>query len=169
MAEGAFKSMYDNMDMKLKKLKSAGFMFVQFDSYEERVAKGRIQTLYYKRSFEFKSLGQMLLIIDDVLDSVGFEKVPGDPRCFYEEDEEKSMVFQDVSLEDVCEISEISEIYDKNYANAFRGELVIQVLYRKNSSMQGEVRGGARKIYFRSSLELLRIMYEYLEKRFSGE
>lgn len=158
--------MYDNMDMKLKKLKNAGFMFIQFDSYEERVAKGKIQTLYYKRPFEFKSLGQMLLIIDDVLDSVGVEKVSGDPHCFYEEDEEKSMVFQDVSLEEVCENS---EIYDKNYANAFRGEVVIQVLYRKNSSMQGEVRGGAGKRYFRSSLELLRIMYEYLEKRFSGE
>lgn len=145
-------------------LRSGASMLVQFDSYKERVARGRVQTLYYKHPFEFKSLDQLLVIIDDVLDSVDFEKDPEDFRCLYGEEETRHPVFQHFNPEDIYTDEDIC---NRKYANPFRGELAIRILGRQNSSMQGEVHIGAGTVRFRSSLELLRMLYEFLDHRYS--
>lgn len=156
---------YDNTEMnemRSRKLRNANMMLVRFDSYEERVASGELQTLYYKHPFEFRSLDQLLLIIDDVLDSVGFEKEQGDFHYLYGTYKEKPQVFQYLDPKDIYMDGEINS---KDYENAFRGELTIHVFYRQNSSMQGEIRAGERAARFRSSLELLRMLYEFVEQR----
>ena len=145
-------------------LRNGASMLVQFDSYKERVACGRVQTLYYKRPFEFRSLDKLLLIIDDVLDSVDFEKDPADLRRLYGEDEAGHLVFQRFNMEDVYTEE---DIINRKYENPFKGELVIRVLGRQNGSMQGEVRIGTGTARFRSSLELLRMLYEFLDHRYS--
>ena len=158
--------MHDYTDMKeikLRKLRNTNTMLVRFDSYEDRVAEGRIQTLYYRHPFEFKSLDQLLMIIDDVLDSVGFEKEQGDFHTLFEEYEGKPLIFQYLDPKDIY-IDE--KVNSKDYVNAFRGELTIRVFYRQNSSMQGEIRAGKRSARFRSSLELLRMLYEFVEQRY---
>ena len=86
------------------------------------MACGRVQTLYYKRPFEFRSLDQLLLIIDDVLDSVDFEKDPADLRRLYGEDEAGHLVFQRFNMEDVYTEE---DIINRKYENPFKGELVI--------------------------------------------
>ena len=146
-------------------LKNGASMLVQFDSYKERVARGRVQTLYYKHPFEFRSLDQLLLIMDDVLDSAGFEKDPTDFRRLYLEEEAAPPVFQTVNPADIY-TSE--DILNRKYENPFKGDVSIRVLGRQNSSMQGEIHIGARMERFRSSLELLRMLYEYLEHEACG-
>lgn len=146
-------------EIRMRKLRNANIMLVQFSSYKERVAGGRLQTLYYKHPFEFRSLDQLLMIIEDVLDSVGFIKDPDDFHSLYEK---RPPVFQHFDPGDIYTDEDIN---NKNYENAFSGELSIRVLHRQNSSMQGEIKAGERSAYFRSSLELLRMLYEFMEQR----
>lgn len=147
-------------EIRMGKLRNANTMLVQFNSYKQRVAGGKVQTLYYKHPFEFRSLDQLLMIIEDVLDSVGFVKDQGDFHSLYEK---RPPVFQ---YFDPGDIYTDEDINNKNYANAFSGELSIRVLHRQNNSMQGEIKAGGRSAYFRSSLELLRMLYEFVEQRY---
>ena len=73
-------------------------------------------------------------------------------------------MFQRFNKEDVYTDE---DIINRKYENPFKGELVIRVLGRQNGSMQGEVRIGTGTARFRSSLELLRMLYEFLDHRYS--
>lgn len=48
----------------------------------------------------------------------------------------------------------------------FRSEMTVLVNKREHSSMQGTALVRGKVIYFRSALELMRILHEYLEGRF---
>lgn len=154
----------ENNTKKIKDIKDASTMLVKFDSYKGRIAGGRVQTLYYRHPFRFSSLGQLLLMIDDVLDSVEFQKEPEDSRHLYEEG--NAPVFQETDPEDLFTDEDICK---KNYENPFHAEVSVRILGRQNSSMQGEVCADGRVISFRSALELLRTLYEFLEKGHGGE
>lgn len=145
--------MYDNVKDREKVIKESAAMLIKFDSYKDHAAKGKVQTLYYKRPFEFGSLDQLLMIIDEVLDLTGFEKEPVDSRSLYGNEEGKKIFCID------------EDIYEKK-AESFQGDLIVRVLYRQHSSMQGEICINEKAVYFRSALELLRLLYEFLEHHF---
>ncbi len=48
----------------------------------------------------------------------------------------------------------------------FHSQMTVLVNKREHSSMQGTVLMGGKVIYFRSALELMHILHEYLEGRF---
>lgn len=171
--------MYDNTENRDKAIRESAAMLIKFDSYKDHAAKGRVQTLYYKHPFEFGSLDQLLMILDEVLDLAGFEKEPEDSRHLYENEEgenriflrfdEKRFIEDGKSSDNGRDISHINGDMYEEAAGSFQGDLTVRVLYRQHSSMQGEICTDERAVYFRSSLELLRLLYEFLEHYFHSQ
>ena len=135
-------------------------MLIRFDSYEGRIAKGKIQTIRFRRPFEFNSLDQMFMIMDDVLDAVQFPREAGPLRHLKTEEGEQAYIFQKTDREDRMEDRYAPE------GRGFSGQMTIILYRREHSSMQGTVQVDGNKTNFRSMLELLHMLYEYLENSF---
>ena len=112
-------------------------MYVQFQSYQNKVACGKLYSLYYEQEFDFYGLDQLLLIMDDIMDSVNY------PQSTPKKDLHAA---------------------DGERDNTAKTGVEIRVYYRQQASMQGEIRVKGRKVYFRSGMELMRLLHQYLQK-----
>lgn len=135
-------------------------MLIRFDSYEDRIAKGKVQTIPYRMPFEFNSLDQLFMIMDDVLDAVQFPREAGPLKHLKTEAGEHAYIFQRTDGEDCMEDRYAPE------DRGFCGQMKIILYRREHSSMQGTVHVDGNKTNFRSMLELLHMLYEYLESNF---
>lgn len=137
-------------------------MMLRFDSYKDRIAKGEIKTLSYRTPFHFESMDQMFMIMDGVMDAVHFPRPEGELRRFDGKKDEHTYNFQEPPLSDMCTEEELEDMNP----TGFHSQMTVLVNKREHSSMQGTVLMGGRVIYFRSVLELMHILHEYLEGRF---
>ncbi len=137
-------------------------MMLRFDSYKDRIAKGEIKTLSYRTPFHFDSMDQMFMIMDDVMDSIHFVRPEGELHRFNGEKGEETYIFRKPDQSDLCTDEEMEDMRP----TGFRSQMTVLVNKREHSSMQGTVLMGGRVIYFRSALELMHILHEYLEGRF---
>lgn len=134
-------------------------MMLRFDSYVDRIAKGELKTLSYHTPFRFESMDHLLMIMDDVMDSTGFPRQEGELHRFDDKDNAQTYVFQKMNRKDLCTESELDSMSRIN----FRSQMTVLVNKREHSSMQGTVLIQGKVIYFRSALELMRLLHEYLE------
>lgn len=132
-------------------------MYVQFQSYQDKVASGKLYSWYYKQEFDFCGLDQLLLIMDDVMDSVNYPQSSVDHRHL----KNSSPYFLDLSA--WTPQKDLNSEGDGKY-NATKTGVEIRVYYRQHASMQGEIRIKGRKVYFRSGMELMRLLHQYLQK-----
>ena len=146
-------------------------MLLRFDSYEGGIAKGRLKTLRHKGPFPFESMDQLLMIMDDVLDAEAFPREAGEFRRLKagrgasgpveKKSGEKAYAFrragrEGLFLEDGAAPPE----------GGFRGQMAVTVCRRRHGSMQGVVNVEGEKTSFRSALELMHMLHEYLEDSF---
>lgn len=161
-------------------------MVLRFDSYENRIAKGKLQTVCYRTPFQFDSMDHLFMIMDDVLDSIHFPRREGDLRhldlCGKETElpgekrEEKTEGFgwksgdRENAFERIDE-EQITEYVGNEWKNTgisgFHGQMTITVNRREHSSMQGTLVMNGERANFRSALELMHMFHEYLDKRFA--
>lgn len=116
--------------------------------------KGKLRYLYDKEPFYFSDLTDAVLKMEEILDNHMPPRSLSPMRSFEtSEKKEKSMIL----------------LHRGNDAKGGRERkelFYIQIYYRQNSSWQGEVRwqNGSQKMYFRSVLELLKLLDSACEK-----
>lgn len=133
------------------------FILVHIQSYQDRVPRGTFITLPDRGKYEFCGLDQMVLIMEDLMDN-GLED-ESEHRCLYQ----TPYIFWKQGDSQTAPVSENAAVLS--------GEKVaftIQVFYRHHRSMQGRltvlVNRKQESIAFRSSLELIRMLHEYLSR-----
>lgn len=132
-------------------------LLVHIRSYRDRVPGGSFLTLPDRERYEFCGLDQMLLIMEDLMDrACGPESVSGRRYLC-----RKPYRFWDPGHTSAETVS--------GGAACLSGEKVtftIQVCYRRHRSMQGKLTvpmdRKQKSVAFRSSLELMRMIHEYL-------
>ena len=138
-------------------------VLVRIRSYRECVPKGTFIMLPYGESYEFCGLDQMLLTMEDIMDAVSAEDGGKGHRYLYKE----PYVF----LESGYPRMELKPGGASRLSGG-RATFTIQVSYRQHESMQGRLTArvgqGYEEISFRSSLELMRMLHEYLHREYAG-
>lgn len=148
-------------------------MLVSVLSYEEGIPRGAFLSFEYNQRYEFQGLDQMLLAMEDIMDSVSVPRPAFDHRSFYgkpyrfqETEPEKRMPAGRMRPEDIPGLPR------------GKGFFELRFYYRQYGSLQGEFiavpenKKGAKNrsqekksVAFRSALELMRLIHEYLEEK----
>lgn len=137
-------------------------MKVSIRSYEERIPRGTFISFGYDCRYEFQGFDQMLLMMEDMMDSVSVPQpsyehrsVYGEPYVFQKQEQGTQAARAVYRLEDMPRLP--------------RGvaSFVLRFHYRQYGSLQGELiafsKEGERRVLFRSALELIRLLHEYLD------
>lgn len=149
--------------MKDHTVRDPELMLLRFDSYEGGIAEGELKTLFHPSPFCFHSLAQLILIMDDLLDVMNFPKETGEFRSLNKKDKEQVpfSVSRSVSCSDVL----LGRWERNRERTGFHGQMEVLIRRREHSSMQGSVNLKGEMTQFRSTLELLHMLYEYLEEK----
>lgn len=137
-------------------------MMVSVQSYEERVPKGAFICFDYNCIYEFQGFDQMLLVMEDIMDSVSVPKAAYEHRSVYG----KMYAFQ--RMEKSCLVKETG-CRPEDIPRLPRGKaaFAIRFYYRQYGSLQGELLavtdGEEKRVLFRSALELMRLLHEYTD------
>lgn len=139
-------------------------MVLRFDSYENRIAKGKIQAVCYRTPFQFDSMDHLFMIMDDVLDSIHFPRREGNLRHLEvsRRNGGKKSIFRRISQDEY-----IGNEWKSTDISGFHGQMTIVVNRREHSSMQGMLVMNGERTNFRSALELMHMFHEYLDNRFA--
>ncbi|WP_298029774.1 hypothetical protein [uncultured Dysosmobacter sp.] len=139
-------------------------MLICVDSFQNRLAAGRLYTYCYSYARIFHSLDQMLFQVESILDETGLAQRWNRPRTLLESDQEETSkaAFPDRHM----------PALKPQHLQTIRGKLAtfqLRVYARQNASMQGIlefVEGG--RASFRSALELTRMILEVVEAKGDG-
>lgn len=137
-------------------------MMVRIQSYEEKIPRGVFISFDYDCKYEFQGFDQMLLAMEDIMDSLSVPRPAYEHRSVYG----KEYVFQEV---DESRRLTRTGYHPGDIPRLPRGKasFVLRFYYRQYGSMQGEmyasVGGKEKKVSFRSALELTRLLHEYLD------
>lgn len=124
-------------------------VFIRVHSYRNRLACGTLRSLLLDGELQFQGLDQMLLIIEELLDREQVMKPSLDYRYI------NDRAIEDGWLEHTAE---------GPTGKPDRTEkLLIQVYGRENRSIQGMMQTGDKRIGFRSGMELVRLIHQYLK------
>lgn len=141
------------------------------DSYSMEQQKGRIYHLYSGEPVTFCTLPEAFKKMDDLYDDIDFPQAATRIRSFrVDERKRKTSDIGDDTLPDwtenrkrqVREAAALEKVLEHRGTGA---TFIIRVKYRQNSSWQGEVTwvDGKKKKYFRSALELMKLLDSALE------
>lgn len=138
-------------------------MFVRFTSYQNRIACGELNTPYLQRTFSFCGLDQLLLLMEDIMDFIRATcPVIKFPQACVEHRSLKSgkagTEFQTMSKTDIIPKAEAQPETRKTSVSF----VAITVYYRQHASIQGDLRVAGQKVFFRSGLELIRLLHQAL-------
>ncbi len=163
-------------------------MLLRFDSYEGRIARGRLKTLRRQAPFRFDSMDQMFMIMDDLLDAEAFPRGMGEYRHLKPEAGDGGpagkedgaagkpvqkpfcgdILFREASGEGIPDGGSPGEERGRMAPGGFKGQMAVTVRRREYGSMQGTVNVRGEKTNFRSALELMHMLHEYLETNFQA-
>ena len=135
-------------------------MVVHILSYEDRVVSGEFVNLAYRKKYYFQGMDQMLLMMEDVMDAVA------SPQAVYQH---RSLQGQPYVLAETDSSYCLDALDKGSYLQLpqIATSFLIRCTYRQHGSMQGELvipGGGQQKVSYRSALELMRLIYEYLDR-----
>ncbi len=129
-------------------------MQVCISSYEKRVVRGWITFLLDKREIPFCGLDQMCLIVEEYLD----EHPVFEERMEYRYLDEKDLDSGWLNGDAAEEIIAVSDTDDAETTTKF----TIRIFGRSNRSLQGELRVENKRRCFRSGMELMRMVHQWL-------
>lgn len=121
---------------------------IRIFSYHDRIAGGVVKSMLDKRETPFYGLDQAVLIIEELLDrhkKAGLDYRYIDPGVSY-----KSWL-------------------DNHIWPQIRGcpqNFLIRVYGREKRSLQGELKAGEKRCYFRSGMELIRLIHQCLQIKY---
>lgn len=138
-------------------------MMVSVKSYEESIPKGTFISLDYDCGYEFQGFDQMLLVMEDIMDSVSVPRATYEHRSLYG----KQYVFQ--RIEESHRLPEtLYRTVNLPRLPGGKASFVLRFYYRQYGSMQGELialgKEGEKRVRFRSALELMRLLHEYMNE-----
>lgn len=137
----------------------AATMQVRISSYENRIPQGTVLFLLDKMEVPFCGLDQMCLIIEEYLDQESmFEE-----RLEYRYIEESVFDGGWLAGTDGGNQSRDEAASFSTFAREYPLKFAIRVQGRSNRSLQGELRVEQKKSYFRSGMELVRLMHQWLQ------
>ena len=120
---------------------------VSIYSYTDRVARGVIKSMLDKKEIPFCGFDQMILIIEEILDREEILKNAFEYR------------YIDRSFQYESWLEQTAQPQIRGFSQNF----LIRVYGRLNRSMQGEMRVKDKQCYFRSGMELMRFMHQWLQ------
>ncbi len=129
---------------------------VQIRSYEDRMAKGTIMFMLDKTVLPFSGLDQMCLLAEEYL----LRK-----EVFEETVTARRLISRDVIIENW---QEHLQRLQKEMVYGHPHKFVIRFLAQGNQSLQGELRVENKKCYFRSGMELMRLMHQWLQLKYES-
>ena len=134
------------------------------DSYDRERQQGKLYHLYTADGFSFSSLFAAFDRMQRLYDDLCFPQASTEIRSFLEDRRKKKRILE-LPKQRGREMEEM-ESFDK--MTEHRGKdatFLIRVKYRQNSSWQGEVTwvDGQKKEYFRSALELVKLIDSALD------
>lgn len=138
-------------------------MLVCMDGYRGGLPYGEIVNCSLKKEIRFNGIDNLVLAIDELCDRVGTPPRTTEPRFLYQANAEQ---YRNLSQKRFAR----SKLEKRKavewmipYMVRAKDVIVVEVMYRQNSSMQGRilcVKGGAQHVFFRSALELMRMLEE---------
>lgn len=143
-------------------------VLVSIRSYEEGVPRGAFLSFDHNRRYEFQGLDQMLLKMEDIMDSVSVPQPAYEHKSFY------GKPYRTEGMEPGRRASGgRRRPEDMPVLPRGKASFALRFRYRQHGSLQGEfiaaVNGGngagqnERRVAFRSALELMRLIHEYLD------
>ncbi len=146
------------MNTMTKRLYAPNLIVICVDGIHGSDYEGRLWDQYHEEAVHFDSMLEVLQHVDHFLDELDFPQRSTALRTF--QDQTTTMkVRQRVERKMV-----MSNLEDKN---GKEGTFIVQVKYRQNATWQGQVVWAEqnKKVYFRSALELLRLMDNALNSK----
>ena len=138
-------------------------MVICFLSYNNRKVSGYVKSVYYdNRPFYFEGLDHLLLLMEDIMDTTDYPQVTVDYHNLKGKTfKRQSDIFKAYDDRKMVSLFADEEIKD---AGPKKKIACVQVISRKNSSIQGELSINAKvKVFFRSGIELMQLLYELME------
>lgn len=139
-------------------------MLVSIRSYEEGVPRGSFLSFEYNQRYEFQGLDQMLLKMEDIMDSVSVPQPAFEHKSFYGEPYRIQEAEPGQRVSGTRRRPEELPGLPQGKAS-----FALRFRYRQHGSLQGEFiaaaepEGTERRVVFRSALELMRLIHEYLD------
>ena len=140
------------------------------DFYDGEMQEGRLYHPYTAEAVSFSSLLGALAYMERLYDRLQFPQAATRIRNFQKNRREKERQRgKEIRKRTEFERREIRELETFDHVTEQRGKdatFLIRVKYRQNSSWQGEVTwvDGHKKEYFRSALELIRLIDSAMNK-----
>lgn len=159
MRQWKTESIFEDDRLRADNKEYAAAVIIQFFNYKDCVPSGELRSLYHNTRMIFHGLDQMLLIMDEIMEQAGYPQADFAPRCL-KMCEEKFPRF--CNWEGAAK-EESGMDFSQWDRRLYKKNITIQIYCRKNASMQGEVRFPKEKIHFRSTLELMRMIHQYLQ------
>ena len=136
------------------------------DSYSMEKQCGRLYHRYTQSPVHFSTLIEALYKMNDLYDEIGFPQASAGFRSFrpdYRKMEHTPGKSRDMDVQPGTKRKEVKEAASLDHVMGHKGldaTFIIRVQYRRHASWQGEVTwvDGQKKEYFRSALELVKLM-----------
>ena len=159
MRQWKTESIFEDDRLRADNKEYAAAVIIQFFNYKDCVPSGELRSLYHNTRMIFHGLDLLLLIMDEIMEQAGYPQADFAPRCL-KMCEEKFPRF--CNWEGAAK-EESGMDFSQWDRRLYKKNITIQIYCRKNASMQGEVRFPKEKIHFRSTLELMRMIHQYLQ------
>lgn len=143
----------------------AATMVVIFTSYENRVPCGSIRSFCYSEAIEFCGLDQLLLTMESIMDSLNYPQPFLKRRTLNPSGKGKKDAAPFIEMDESARIRTFKDL--GKYELRGRHKCFIRVYSRQHGSVQGDLRAGKRDVAFRSGLELMSLLHEYLQCSFA--
>ncbi len=122
---------------------------------------GMLRVFDYEKAVRFMGIDQAILMINEWLNRTGFPSGSMELRTF---DPEWSSYWDRMAAADASAADKaLGQQYQK-ITERRTESFLIHVIYRQNTSWQGEVRWNGQRSYFRSGLELMSLIRSGLER-----
>lgn len=147
-----------NSESKFCFVKQSVPMLIRFYSYNDKIPTGEVKNICCKKVFPFSGLDQMLLIIEEIMNDIGYPQAEWGSRSLLE-GKGKRFYFIDEKMSIDLKNGSYKSDQKKPYI-----QIIIRVYRRQRGSMQGEIYNNKYGVKFRSCLELIRILHEMLSQ-----
>ena len=135
-------------------------LLVCINGCHEDMLCGNIVNYYLTEPVFFKGTSQLILGIDRICETVGVPMRTVEPRFLGSPGEKQYRKLSKKQKQiDLCDAAECVI----PYASKAKEVVIVQVLFRQNSSIQGRIHctyAGKKYVSFRSALELMRMLEE---------
>ncbi len=142
--------------------KLAAAVQIRVDSYDGRIARGSLCSLLEKNSIPFCGLDQAVLMIEELLDREAVLEHEGEYRRADDSFDYGSWLDWGESEDGIYERERLTIPRYREGPQKF----LIRVHGRYFQTIQGEIRMEGKRCYFRSGMELMRLMHQRLQIRY---